>query len=68
MYKRRCRIQTPCWADLIKIKEVYSQAQKLGLTVDHIIPLNGKLVCGLHVENNLQLLTRAENSAKLNKF
>ena len=59
---------TPKWANLKKIQEIYQEANKLGLVVDHIIPLKHPLVCGLHVEGNLQLLTLSENCKKSNKF
>lgn len=57
---------TPSWANLDIIKEIYRNAE--GMHVDHIIPLQGELVCGLHVESNLQYLTPEENLAKGNKF
>lgn len=56
------------WADRKKIAQIYNDAALLGLVVDHIIPLQHPLVCGLHVESNLQLLTASENSIKHNKF
>lgn len=58
----------PKWANKDRIKEIYEDAKSKGLEVDHIIPLTNRLVCGLHVEDNLQLLTRTENAKKNNKF
>lgn len=58
---------TPSWANLEKIKEIYNNCPK-GMHVDHIIPLRGRLVSGLHVENNLQYLTPSENFKKSNSF
>jgi len=66
--------RTPAWADLDAIKTVYQSAQALtkitGITysVDHIIPLRGKLVSGLHVESNLQLMPLSGNINKSNRF
>ena len=60
--------RTPLWADHAKIEAIYAEAASKGLHVDHIIPLQNPLVSGLHVHNNLQLLTKAENSSKSNKF
>lgn len=59
---------TPKWADREKIEEIYKLGHLLGLHVDHIIPRNHPLVCGLHVHNNLQLLTHEQNSKKGNSF
>lgn len=59
---------TPPWSDLVYIKSIYEKAAEAGMHVDHIIPLQGDLVCGLHVEHNLQLLTLSENSSKGNRF
>lgn len=59
--------QTPKWADRSKIREIYVNRPD-GCHVDHIIPLRGKKVSGLHVENNLQYLPIAENMKKHNTY
>tara|TARA_R110000772_G_scaffold225963_2_gene336614 strand:+ start:282 stop:773 length:492 start_codon:yes stop_codon:yes gene_type:complete len=66
-YKLRKRKQMPTWANKEKIKEIYLN-RPYGYEVDHIIPLNGKLVSGLHIETNLQYLTPSDNKTKTNKF
>ena len=60
--------RTPAWADKEKIAAIYVEAQKQGLTVDHIYPLRGKYVSGLHVPENLQLLSMVENARKNNAY
>ena len=59
--------QTPKWANIKAIRQFYINCPE-GYEVDHIIPLRGINVRGLHVLNNLQYLTRAENVKKGNKF
>ena len=51
----------------IQIREFYANRPS-GMTVDHIVPLHGAMVSGLHVPWNLQYLTGAENGAKGNRF
>jgi hypothetical protein len=58
---------TPKFANLNKIKEIYLKCPA-GYHVDHIIPLQGENVCGLHVEWNLQYLTPSANISKSNKL
>lgn len=66
---RRARklVATPRWADKAKIKEIYMNCPD-GMHVDHVVPLAGKNVCGLHVHFNLQYLTGDENHRKGNSF
>lgn len=60
----------PSWANLEKIKDIYKQREELtkqtGIVyhVDHIIPLRGRNVCGLHVENNLRVIPGSDNLSK----
>ena len=68
---------TPKWLsknDLDWIDAYYVEAQKhkemfgMVLAVDHIVPLKGKQVCGLHVPWNMCLRTKSDNSKKHNKL
>ena len=70
---RRVRKATPPWADREKIKAIYKEAASmrskgLDVSVDHVIPIAGKLVCGLHVHSNLEIIKSADNKSKSNKF
>lgn len=58
---------TPPWADQDVIAGIYKDAAYKQMDVDHIVPIQSKLVCGLHWEGNLQLLTRSQNTSKCNR-
>ena len=69
--------RVPHWlteSDLLAMKCIYQVAAMRNVnsdirwSVDHIIPLNGKTVCGLHVPSNLQVIPLSENLSKRNKY
>ena len=70
--KRRAKLlqATPAWADFEAIKSFYACAKTMETPheVDHIVPLQGKNVCGLHWEKNLQVIPKTENRKKSSKL
>ena len=70
----RVRNQQPAWADKKRIRWVYKLARiltdltEIEFQVDHIVPIKSKIVSGLHVHSNLQILTKSENSSKNNRY
>ena len=67
--------RTPKWADATKIRAYYDVCAFFNEVngyvkyhVDHVIPLQGDVVSGLHVHTNLQLLLASDNIRKYNRF
>jgi hypothetical protein len=77
MYRAARMQRTPCWLtedDKVLIQRKYTLAQKKTEStgerwvVDHILPLQGKLVSGFHVPANLRVIKYTTNARKSNKF
>ena len=72
-YKAKKLQAMPTWANPESIRQFYELAARRTLEtgvvhhVDHIVPLQGKTVCGLHVELNLRVIPAKENQAKGNR-
>lgn len=70
----RLRTATPEWVDqgsiVIKYKERDCMSRVTGLAhhVDHVVPLKGKNICGLHVPWNLRVILARDNLSKSNKW
>jgi hypothetical protein len=73
--KRRYATQmnaSPEWRDKAKIRAIYAEAKRktketgIAHHVDHIYPLQGVISCGLHVHQNLRVITKLENCTKSN--
>lgn len=64
----------PSWLNQEKIEEFYFATDFLGMVtgewyhVDHIVPLQSNIVCGLHWEYNLQILPGFDNQSKSNRY
>ena len=62
------------WTNKEAIQAIYKKSDELTLktgtqhNVDHIIPLKGDNVCGLHIVENLQVLTAEDNKVKGTKL
>lgn len=62
----------PKWANHFFIGEIYDLSRRRTAAtgflwhVDHIVPLNSKIVCGLHCEQNLQVIPAVKNYEKNN--
>ncbi len=69
----RMTSQVPAWADQAVMDSLYAEAVQISAdtgvphVVDHILPICSDVVSGLHVENNLQILTAVDNIRKGNR-
>jgi len=67
-------LATPAWSDLKTIRMIYADARRLtnetGIRheVDHLIPIKGLKVSGLHVPHNLRVIPMTDNRKKFNRF
>ena len=77
--KRRAALKNaiPSWysetddIEFLKLKQECEELnKKTGIIheIDHIIPLQSDIVCGLHCKENWQILTREQNRSKSNKY
>ena len=75
--RRRFRLATPKWLSAeqkmeirLKYRLAIELSRRTGVrhAVDHIVPLQGETVCGLHVPWNLNVVTQEENLKKHNKL
>ena len=63
----------PVWANRTLIKAVYREASHMrnmgrDVHVDHVVPLQGRNVCGLHIHENLEIINAHTNRSKYNQL
>ncbi len=68
------RYATPVWSIAFFVQEAYDLAQRrtkatgIEWSVDHIVPVRSKIVCGLHAHTNIQVIPKSINQSKNNRF
>lgn len=72
-YQAQKRLAVPPWANRKKMDAIYAEAARmraegLDVHVDHVVPLNGRDVCGLHWEGNLEIRPAHYNRMKSNQW
>lgn len=70
----RIKLATPKWVDFGAIAELVAERRRVteitGVEhhIDHIVPLAGKHVCGLHWHGNMKVVSATVNLRKSRKF
>lgn len=70
---KRIKRATPPWFEEVEVKELYTKCATLtkitGVKheVDHDVPIQSELVCGLHCRDNLRIIKASDNRKKWNK-
>lgn len=68
------RLATPPWVDQAAMVAIYercrARTRESGVAhhVDHVVPIQGRMVCGLHVPWNLRVMPASDNVRKSNRF
>ena len=75
LYRARKLKATPVWSDKNYVDGMYSICGIMNAvrgastySVDHIVPLNSKFVCGLHAHTNLTIMRTSDNKSKNNRY
>lgn len=73
-YRGKVRQCTPSWSNKFFVEEAYRLARHrtevtgVQWSVDHVVPIKSTIVCGLHCEHNLAVITASANRIKSNRF